>query len=73
MAIVKNKQTRDDVELLFLLAVNKLEHETDLDNVTFASDDVPDPEHIIPRQTDQIEASSLIIEREELHQEHQCQ
>ena len=52
MAIVK--QTRDDVELLFLLAVNKLEHETDLDNVTFASNDVPDPEHTIPRQTDQI-------------------
>ena len=56
LAIVKNKQTRDDVELLFLKAVNKLEHETDLDNVTFASDDVPDPEHIIPRQTDQIAA-----------------
>ena len=64
MAIVKNKQTRDDVELLFLLAVNKLEHETDLDNVTFASDDVPDPEHIIPIEADQIEAQKLdVIER----------
>ena len=56
LAIVKNKQTRDDVELLFLKAVNKLKHETDLDNVTLVSDDVPDPEHIIPRQTDQIVA-----------------
>ena len=47
----RQKQT----QLLFLLAVNILD-KTDLDNDKFTNDDAPDPEHIIPRETDQIDA-----------------
>ena len=48
------------VELFFhiveALAVNKLKDKIDLANVTFVSDEVPGPEHIIPMKADQIKA-----------------
>ena len=47
-AIGKNKRSQDDVELLLLvdLAVNKLEHKIDINDVTFDDDvDLPDLEH----------------------------
>ena len=62
--MAKTNETRVDVELLLHKAVNKLEDKKHLDDVTFAYDDVPDPEHIILGKTDQIEAQSLIISKE---------
>ena len=66
-AIGKNKRSQDDVELLLLvdLAVNKLEHKIDLNDVTFDDDDdLPDLEHKVESKTDQIASQSLTRKQE---------
>ena len=64
-AIGKNKRSQDDVELLLLLTVNKLENKMHLNDVTFDDvDDLPDLEHEVESKTNQIASQSLTRKQE---------